>query len=103
MKKFFADSEEKYLKGVVVYLKAADGILYKDYNSTTTTYSNAVKKAELIALFNKGLLIVDNGSGFVRPTVLTVSTNYAYVTHTTVGASDKAVATSFYSEGYVAG
>ena len=102
MKKVFADSEEKYLKGGVVYLKAADGILYKDFDGTST-YSNAVEKAELIDMFNKGILIVDDGTGYVRPTVLTISTNYAYVTHTTVGASDKAVATSFYSKGYIAG
>jgi hypothetical protein len=103
MKKVFADSEEKYLMGVVVYAKAADSILYADLNTTTSTYSNPLEKADLIDLFNKGLLIVDTGSGFVRPTTLAVSTNYATVAHTTVGASDKAVSTVYGSKNYVAG
>ena len=100
MTNIFARAWQKNLKGVVLYLKAADGILY--YTKVSTTYSNPVSKAELIDLFQKGLVVVDTGSGQVRPTALTVSTNYAAVSHTTVGASDKAVATSYYSDGYEA-
>lgn len=100
MERFYEKANEQHVRGAVLYFKAADGILYYD---SDTTEGQEVSKADLINLFNKGLVIVNDGSGFVRPTVLTVSTNYATVTHTTVGASDKAVATSFNSAGYVAG
>lgn len=101
--KIFADSEEKFLTGIVLYANSTDGILYYDYDSTAdTAYTNKVSKADLINLFKKGAVIVDDGSNLVRPTVLTVSTNYATVTHTTVGASDIAVATAFHSDGYTA-
>lgn len=98
MNLLFGKANEKYLRAVTLYFKAADGILY--YNKESTTYSNAVTKADLVDLFKKGLVVVDDGNGFVRPTTLTVSTDYATVTHTTVGASDIAVATSYHSAGY---
>lgn len=97
MEKIFGVAKEKYLRGVVLYFKSADSILYYE-----STFKNKVAKADLVNMFNKGTLVVNDGTNFVRPTVLTVSDNYAAVTHTTVGASDKAVATSFYSEGYSA-
>lgn len=95
MKKIFADSEEKLLKAGVVYYNSTDSILY--YNKTeednTTKYSNEVSKADLINLFNKGLLIVDDGTYFIRPSVLTVADDYASVSY------DESV---FYSDGYTA-
>lgn len=102
---FYADSEEKYVKGVVLFHKAADGILYKNLNSGT--YSDAVSAAELGELFAKGLLVVNDGTNLVRPTSYTENktgtvVNYSYVAYTTVGTSDKAVATAFYSAGYSA-
>lgn len=104
MKKIFGTANEKYLRAGIVYFNSTDSILYHNYDaSADTKYTNAVTKDELINLFNKGILVVDNGSNFVRPTVLTVATAYAGVSHTTVGASDKAVATSYYSKGYTAG
>ena len=99
MDKIFEHANEQHVKAGIVYFKAADSLLYYDSDFTT---GNTVSKAELINLFKKGILVVDDGTSFVRPTVLTVSTNYAAVTHTTVGTSDKAVATTFYSAGYSA-
>lgn len=95
MEKIYRNYDEKFVAGVVLYLKAADSILYKE-----SAYTNKVSKTELINLFKKGLVIVNDGTDLVRPTSLTISTNYAAVSHTTVGASDKAVKTSFYSDGY---
>lgn len=106
MANYFANSEEKYLKAHVLYFKSADGILYHEKNNTT--YTNAVSVAELKNLFEKGILVVDTGSGLVRPTaysehVTGTTVDYAIVTHTTVGTSSAAVATSYYSAGYTAG
>ena len=100
MEKIFEHANEQHIRAGVVYFNSADSILYFD---SAKTEGNEVTKTELINLFKKGILVVNDGTNFVRPTVLTVSTNYAAVTHTTVGASDKAVATSFYSKGYTAG
>ena len=100
MEKIFEHANEQHIRACVVYFNSIDSILYFD---SAKTEGNEVTKTELIDLFKKGILVVNDGTNFVRPTVLTVSTNYAAVTHTTVGASDNAVATSFYSKGYVAG
>lgn len=97
MTKIFGRTEEQYLNAVVLYYKSADGILYIDAEKT-----EAASKAAVINLFKKGILVVDDGTNFVRPSCLTVATNYAEVSYTTVGASDKAVKTSFYSDGYSA-
>lgn len=97
MEKVFEHANDQHIRAGIVYFKSADSLLYYDSEFTT---GNTVSKAELVNLFKKGILVVDDGTSLVRPTVLTVSTNYAAVTHTTVGASDKAVATTFYSAGY---
>lgn len=103
MMKYYVTSEEKYLTGVEVHFNSTDGILYYNYNSTASTpYTDPVTKAELINLFNKNLIMVNDGTNVIRPTGLKVSTNYSEVFHTTVGASDKAVKTSYYSKGYTA-
>ena len=98
MTNIFARSNEQYLNGVVFYLKAADVILYKE-----STYTNKVSKEELANAFRKGILIVDDGTNIVRPDGCTLGDTYTTVFYTTVGASDKAVKTCFYSDGYVAG
>lgn len=105
MDKIFEHANEQHIRAGVVYYKSTDGLLYFD---SAKTAGKEVTMDELINLFKKGILVVDDGTSLVRPTTLTVHetssvADYAYVTHTTVGASDKAVATSFYSKGYVAG
>lgn len=102
MKKIFEHANEQHIRAGVVYFNSVDSILYYDANKTA---GNKVTMADLVNMFKKGILVVDDGTGLVRPTTLTVHKtgtveDYAYVTHTTVGASDKAVATSFYSDGY---
>lgn len=99
----YPDAHEKLEVAQVVYLKAADSILYADLDGST--YKNAIKKDELINLFKKGLILVDDGTNFVRPTMLTVSSDYAavsYVSVTTSESGSAAAVTSFYSEGYSA-
>jgi hypothetical protein len=100
MTKIFETANEQHIRAGVVYFKSADGMLYHDAAKTT---DNTVTKKELINLFEKGILVVDNGTGKVRPTLLTISTDYATVSHITVGAADIAVLASFNSAGYVAG
>lgn len=97
MEKIFEKANDQHVRAGIVYFKAADSLLYYDSDFTDT---KKVSKSDLIDLFNKGILVVNDGTNVVRPTVLAISTNYASVTHTTVGASDKAVATTFYSDGY---
>lgn len=103
MTKIFGDACDKYVEAVTLYYKSADGKLYT--KKTGSTYSDAITAAELKNLFAKGLVLVDDGSKLIRPTTFTEHTasgkvDYAYVTHTTVGSSNTAVATSYYSAGY---
>ena len=100
MTKIFEHANEQHVRAGVVYFNSVDGIVY---TNSAKTEGKEVTKDELINLFNKGILVVDTGSAFVRPTTLTVSDNFATASYTTVGASDIAVETKFYSKGYVAG
>lgn len=100
MNKIFEKAIELHVRAVTLYYKSTDGILYYD---AAFTSGNEVTKDELARLFLIGAVVVDDGTNLVRPTTYTASTNYSYVTYTSVGESAKAVATSFYSKGYVAG
>lgn len=103
MEKVYADSEEKFVTGIMLYHNSTDSILYYSYNaSASTQYSNPVPKAELIDMFKKGLVLISVSGGMVRPDTLSVSENYSAVSVTTVGSSATAVTTSYYSEGYTA-
>lgn len=106
MNKLFGTANEKYLRAITVHYNSTDGILYYNYNSfAETPYTGAVKKAELINMFKKDILVIDTGSEFVRPTVLTVDTDYAAVSHTTVTTAETVVTpvvTTYYSDGYTA-
>lgn len=97
MEKFFANSEEKYLKSVMTYSNAEDGILYFDSDKTVK-----VSKEELIDMFNKGIIVIHDGNNNIRPTTLMVADNYATVSYTAVNSS-AAVTISYHSDGYVAG
>lgn len=94
----FAKAWEKFAKSVVLFYKTSDGILY--YGKTGTTYTNPVSKAELGNLFKKGMIVIDTGDGFVRPTFFAEDTDYAYVGSVRADDSDKAVETLYYSDGY---
>lgn len=62
------NSEEKYLRSVVVYGKVADHKLYKTLSGST--YSDQLSKAELEDLFIKGLIIIDDGTNKLIPVEL---------------------------------
>lgn len=102
MIKYFGTANQKYLRNIVVYAKAADSILYKDLASGT--YSNAVSKAELIEMFNKGILLIKDGDTFVAPNMLDVSTNYAAIHYVKVSGEPAAASVvTYYSGEYTAG
>ena len=98
MEKIFEHANEQHVRAGVVYLNSEDKILYFD-----SAFTIAVTKNVLIDLFKKGILVVNDGTNFVRPSVLAVASGYASVSYTTVGASNTAETTTFYSEGYTAG
>lgn len=105
-KHIFADSEEKFLKANVLYADSSDNLLYKNYDSTAeTAYTEVVTKDELINLFKKGMVLIDTGTEFVRPTTLAIETNYAAVSYanvTTVSTTVTPAMVVFYSKGYSA-
>lgn len=77
MKKFvklWATSQEDKCKAVVLYENTSTHVLYRESAKT-----NAVAKDDLINLFKKGLVVVDDGTSFYRPTELTVGSTKATV------------------------
>lgn len=88
MDKKFANSEEKYLKKVVLYAKdSSDGYLYTD--STTTMNINRV---DLLNLCMKGLAIISYKGAFHAPVIFKDSGGTVTVTiATTLGASNTAI------------
>lgn len=84
VEKIFADSEEKFLTGVVLSPNSDDILCYDGE-------TDKVSKEDLINLFYKGVLIIDDGESIARPMVLTPGIDYATVV---VGE------TSYYSDGY---
>lgn len=94
MEKISAKYDEKFVKGAVLYYKSADSILYYE-----SAFTNKVSKADLVNLFKKGLVIVNDGTDLVRPVKLSVSTNYAAVSYVNVASSTASVV-NFYSDGY---
>lgn len=96
MTNIYATYPEKFLKAVVAY--ASSSILYKE-----AAHTNALSPEEVANLFKKGLLLISDSSNYIRPTKLVVGENYATVSYITVGASDIAVETKYYSDGYSVG
>ena len=62
MKKIFQDAKDKYVTAVIVFAKAADHKLYVDAEFTTQ-----VGEAVVLDAFLKGVLVVADGTAFVRP------------------------------------
>lgn len=69
MSKIFANSEEKFLKSVVLYGKASDNYVYFD-----DTYANKVDKDTLFNLCNKKLVTVLYGSAYFTPVTFSKNT-----------------------------
>lgn len=77
MKKFvklWATSQEDKCKAVVLYENTSTHVLYMD-----SAKEKAVSKADLVNLFKKGLVVIDDGTSFYRPTELTVGSTKATV------------------------
>lgn len=60
MNKIFEQAKDLHVRAVVVYGKAADHKLY--WKLSGSTYSEQLEEAELQELFQKGLLIIDDGT-----------------------------------------
>lgn len=78
--KNFADSEEKYLKTVVLFGKTADSTLYIDAAYTTKAVGAAV-----VDMFTKGMVLVNYEDALYTPAILTEDEGDVTVTIFTVG------------------
>lgn len=74
MKKIFIDAEEKFLGGVVVY-GHSDNKLYTD-----STHKVVILNDEAVNLFNKGLLLIDDGTTVYKPVAIKKNSNVYDVT-----------------------
>lgn len=89
MNKIYADSEEKYVKSVVLYADADDGNLFYDEGK-----KEGVSREDLINLFLKGL-VISFESEMLKPIALKDNTTDAMVT--ALHESGSVTALSFYS------
>ena len=78
MEKIYEALNDVHVRKVVVYGKTADKKLYYE-----STYATQVTKSEMTELFEKGLLLIDDGTKKLVPVSMTDST----VTTVTAGAS----------------
>lgn len=83
MNKIFDQAKDLHVRSITVYGKAADKKLYWDLSGST--YSNQLTQAELEELFNKGLLIIDDGTNKLIP--VSITANKAVTLSVTAGAS----------------
>ena len=100
----YADSEEKYVKAIVLYGKASDNYLYLDAASATSaTEDNRIDKDTLLEICKKGL-IVSYGDTFYAPISFKSDTSAGATSvtfATTINASSSASVT-LYSKEYSA-
>lgn len=95
MNKHFATSEEKFLKGVELYVNSSD-FLCADADGEVT-----VDKATVVNLFVKNLLVlVVSGVKYV-PVALNASDTYADITYLTEGSQSAVTAAHAYSKEHV--
>ena len=87
MFKLFAKSEEKFVKGVMLYADS-DKNLFVDADKEV-----AVTKDELINLFNKGMLVIADGDDFFKPTACVVESDYAEVSFVSIVSTAAAAVT----------
>lgn len=96
MNKHFATSEEKFLKGVELYVNSSN-VLCADADGEVT-----VDKATVVNLFVKNLLVlVVSGAKYV-PVALDVTGTYADVTYLAEGSQAAVTAAHAYSKEYTA-
>lgn len=75
MTTIYEQAKDLHVRALTYHYKAADGYLYEE-----AAYTNKVKKAMVVDAFEKGVLMIDAGSGaYYRPFGMTVSTEYATV------------------------
>lgn len=76
MNKIFADSEEKYLMGAVLYAGSDNVLRY-----TSATSEDKVLTDDLVNLYNKGLVkIEDSSENVLTPVACAVSSGVATLT-----------------------
>lgn len=73
--KHYANSEEKYLKSVVIYADADDGHLFSD-----SAKSVKLTKDEVMNLFMKGMMVIAYSDEYYHPAHLKLDSGAALVT-----------------------
>ena len=92
MNKIFADSEEKYLMGVVLYAGSDNVLRY-----TSAESEDKVLTDDLVNLYNKGLVkIEDSSENILTPVACAVSAGVATLTCVT-GTGSTATFTAYKS------
>lgn len=66
MKVIHETYDEQHVKGVVVYGKTADHKLYED-----AAFTVEAMQAEVVSLFEKNLLLINDGTNLLKPVALT--------------------------------
>lgn len=100
----YADSEEKYVKAIVLYSKSGDNYLYMDAAAATAaTADKRIDKNTLLEICKKGL-IVSYGDAFYAPISFKDDTSESAtsVTIATVVNAASSASVTLYSKEYVA-
>lgn len=96
MKKIFSDSEEKYLRSVVLY-GHSDNYLYSDEKHTLK-----IDKDTLFNLCIKGLVVVFMDNTYYKPVFFKENSGHVEVTIATNVSSGASTSKILYSEEYSA-
>lgn len=92
MKKFFSDSEEKYLRSVVLYAHT-DNCLYFD-----DAHKDGVDKDTLLNMCMKGIAVINTDDTFYKPVFFKENSGkYVEVTIATSISSDSFTSKTLYS------
>ena len=89
MKTIYANAEEKFVKGVILFADE-DGNLYFDcdYSGESPVFTNPVTGKELFDLFIKNLITIYNETdGYLKPTAATGPDEHGYATVTVFTSS----------------
>lgn len=92
----YADAEEKYIKGVMLYGKTSDNYVYA---KSTMTEDDKIEKDTLMELLKKGALVKYNDD-FYTPLFFSDETTYAALTIATAISADASAAVVLNSKEY---
>lgn len=95
----YADTEEKYVKNVILYGKTADNYLYTD---SKCSEANKVDKDTLLNLCKKGVIINYNSTYYMPLFFKEESGDSVSVTFATAVSASASAATTLYSKEYYA-